>query len=118
MSKVKTLNQVKTNEWKLSEATVNLKKGKYVVMYDPNDPRNEDDPSGDVRIICVISPADKMDDIDLQNAAIMKEAKNMLTTLLKVRETLSNGKRGGFDGVLAKNTINTINLTLNKIHTK
>ena len=106
------------NDWKLSEATVNLKKGKYVVLYDPLDPRNADDPNGDVRIICVISPADKMDDIDLQNAAIIKESKNMLATLLKVRETLSKGKRGGFAGVLAADTINLINATLKKIHTK
>jgi hypothetical protein len=110
--------KTQSNEWKLSEATVNLKKGKYVVLYDPNDPRNEDDPNGDVRIICVISPADKMDDIDLQNAAIMKEAKNMLVTLLKVRDVLSKGKRGGFAGILAKDTINTINTQLKKIHSR
>jgi len=102
--------------WSIATAKVNFKKGDYVVVYDPNDPRNTDEKEDGVRIICVIAPSDKMDDNDLKNAAIIKKAKNMLTTLLKVRDRLSKGKRGGFAQILATDTINLINSTLKDIH--
>jgi hypothetical protein len=104
-----------SNTWKLSEATIDLKKGKYVVLYDTEDPRNNDDPNGGKQIICVIAPADKMDDIDLQNAAILKEAKSMLVTLLKVRDVLEKN-RCMSETIRAKDAVNLINTTLKKIN--
>lgn len=95
-----------------------LKTGQYVVIYDEEDPRNEEDSNGDKSIICIIAKADALDETDLQNAAIIKEAKNMLVTLLQLRETLSKGNRGGFNGILATDTINKINTTLKKIYLK
>jgi hypothetical protein len=101
---------MKNKDWKISETHVNLKNGKYIVLYDPADPRNKPEPADMKHIICVIAPADKMDGTDFMNAAIMKESKNMLITLLSIKETLS-------DGIInPKKVRDLIDETLNKIY--
>lgn len=102
------------NTWKLSEAKMKLKNGKYFIVFDENDPINKAEEKKQ-RVVCIISPSEDTDDRDFQNAAIIKEAPNMLKTLLELRETLSKGKRGGFSGILCQNTINKIDVTLKQI---
>lgn len=102
--------------FKVSEVEIDLKKDKYVVLYDPNDPRNSGEEPEKMRLTCIISTANEIDKTDLQNAAIFKEAYNILNTLLEVRNSLSGVKRGGFDKVRARDTIKIINSTLEKIY--
>ena len=82
---------MKNTDWKITETHVNLKNGKYVVLYDPADPRNKPEPADIKNIICVIAPADKMDDTDIMNSAILRGSKEMLITLLSLKEMLSDG---------------------------
>jgi hypothetical protein len=99
-------------DWKITETHVNLNNGKYIILYDPADPRNKPEPADIKNIICVIAPADQMDDTDIMNAAILKESKNMLITLLTLKETLSNGI------INPKKVRDLIDETINKIYKK